>query len=144
MRLETNIADGGSQLVPIQIPTRTDSRGSIGILEDKSLVSFEIKRVYYLYGVPEGESRGGHAHRRLEQLLIAVAGAFVVRLHDGRQWTECLLSSPTQAIQIAPMTWRELVQFSDGAVCLVLASQTFEESDYIRNFSQFIAETQSR
>lgn len=127
----------------INIPTLPDERGSISVVHAGVETPFPIARVYFLHGVPAGAERGGHAHRRLRQAIIALSGSFVLRCHDGESWGERELSDPSQAILIPPMTWRELKGFSEGAVCLVLASDPYEESDYIRNFDEFSAEFQA-
>lgn len=122
------------------IPTIRDTRGNLSFVEGGVHVPFEIARVYYLHDVPFAAERGGHAHRRLEQAIIALSGGFVLRTHDGTTWHERRMDNPTEAVLIPRMTWRELVGFSSGAVCLVLASRRFEEEDYIRDFDQFLHE----
>lgn len=99
---------------------------------------FDIARVYYLYDVPGGESRAGHAHYELEQVLIAVAGSFQVTVDDGKRRERFLLNKPFQGLVISRMVWREIDDFSSGAVCLVLASAPFDEADYIRDHSTFL------
>ena len=123
----------------ISMTTVRDPRGSLSILEGGRDVPFEIRRVYYLHDVPYGAERGGHAHRQLQQAVIALSGSFVLRTHDGASWSEDLLADPTEALIVPTMTWRELVGFTSGAVCVVLASEYFDEFDYIRDFDEFIA-----
>jgi hypothetical protein len=100
-------------------------------------VPFEIPRVYYLYDIPGGASRGGHAHRGLEQLLVAAAGSFEVALNDGRRDKTVRLDQPDSGAYIAPGIWRELTDFSSGAICLTLASAPYDEADYIRDYEEF-------
>lgn len=123
----------------VTVTTVRDPRGSLSFLEGGRDIPFEIKRVYYLHDVPFGAERGGHAHRRLQQAIIALSGSFVVRTHDGLTWNEDLLADPTQALLVPTMTWREIVNFTSGAVCVVLASDHYDESDYIRDFDGFLA-----
>lgn len=122
------------------IPTIRDARGNLSFLEGGIHVPFDIARVYYLHDVPFGAERGGHAHRELQQAIIALAGRFICRVFDGATWEEHELIDPTRALLVPRMTWRELHGFSSGAVCLVLASRPYEESDYIRDFDEFCRE----
>jgi hypothetical protein len=122
------------------VPTVRDPRGNLSFIEGGVHVPFPISRVYYLHDVPFGSERGGHAHRRLEQAIIALSGRFVLRTHDGSKWSEREMMDPTEVVLIQTMTWRELLHFSSGAVCLVLASRPFEADDYIREFQEFLAE----
>ena len=116
-----------------------DSRGAMGVLEE-SLIGFPIRRVYYLFDVQAESRRGGHAHRELKQVVIALAGSFTISLSDGNKWQETfMLSSPRIGLRIPPGYWRELGGFSAGAVCLVLASSHYDEDDYIRDFSAFVS-----
>lgn len=100
-------------------------------------VPFSLARIYYLYDVPGGQARGGHAHRRLQQLMVAVMGSFEVVLDDGRDRATFRLDRAYHGLYVAPMIWRELQEFSSGGICVVLASQTFAEDDYIRDYEQF-------
>lgn len=123
----------------VAVATVRDPRGSLSFVEAGRDIPFDIRRVYYLHDVPYGAQRGGHAHRRLQQAIIAVSGSFVVRTHDGSAWREHLMADPSQALLIPTMTWRELVQFTSGAVCVVLASEHYDASDYVRDFEEFVA-----
>jgi hypothetical protein len=116
----------------IQLPKITDQRGNLTFIEGGNHIPFLIKRIYYLYDVPGGESRGGHAHKKLEQLIIAANGSFDVILDDGTEKRTFHMNRSYYGLYIAPMTWRELDNFSSGSVCLVLASENYDEEDYIR------------
>ncbi len=120
----------------LEIPKIKDPRGNIAVVE-KDVIPFETKRVYFLYDVPSDASRGGHAHRNLRQFLVALSGSFDVILHDGEKQKKITLNKPDKGLLIKPGIWRELENFSSGSVCLVLASEVFEEEDYIRNFNDF-------
>ena len=115
-----------------------DPRGNITFLESKKHIPFDISRVYYLYDTPSGAERGGHAHYDLEQLIVAVSGSFDVLIDDGQNKEIITLLRPDEGLLISSMIWRELMNFSGGAVCLVLASNLFEESDYIRDYNEFL------
>ena len=121
----------------ISIPKIEDNRGNLSVIENQTL-PFEFKRVYYLYDVPSGAERGGHAHKNLKQFLIALSGSFDVVLNDGIEKKTITLNKPFEGLLINPGIWRELNNFSSGSVCLVIASAVFEESDYIREFEEFI------
>ena len=123
----------------INLPVISDPRGNLSFIESNTHVPFEIARVYYLYDVPSGSVRAGHAHKALHQLLIAVAGSFDVRLHDGVSEERVTLNRPHVGLHIGPMQWREIDNFSSGSVCLVLASTPYDEADYIRDFDAFLA-----
>jgi len=124
----------------IKLPKITDYRGNITFIEGQRHVPFPIKRVYYLYDVPGGEARGGHAHRQLEQFIISASGSFDVITNDGFEQTRFHLNRSYYGLYIPPMTWRELENFSSGSVCLVLASKYFDQDDYIRDFDEFTEE----
>ena len=122
----------------IELPKITDPRGNLTVAEQLKDVPFEIKRAYWVYDVPGGESRGGHAHKRLKQLVVALSGSFHVTLDDGSRRQTFLMNHPWQALLIDIGTWRTLDDFSSGAVCLVLASEPFEEDDYIYDYDDFL------
>ena len=111
--------------------------GNITIIEGKQNIPFNIRRIYYLYDVPGGESRGGHAHKALSQLIVAASGSFDVLLDDGINKKIVKLNHPNYGLLVVPGIWRELFEFSSGAVCLVLASHKYEESDYLREYIEF-------
>lgn len=112
-------------------------KGNITVVENRGVIPFDIERVYYLYDVPGGEERGGHAHKELSQLIVATSGSFDVVLDDGNNRKTVSLNRPYQGLYIVPGIWRELVNFSSGSSCLVLASQKFNENDYIREYEEF-------
>lgn len=112
--------------------------GNITVVENEKTIPFEVKRVYYLYDIPGGESRGGHAHRALSQLIMAVSGSFTVTLDDGSVKRTFTLNRPYQGLYIVPGIWRTLDDFSSGSVCLVMASEKYSEDDYIREYEYFI------
>lgn len=112
--------------------------GNITVVENNIHLPFEVKRVYYLYDVPGGAERGGHAHKGLYQLIVAASGSFDVMLDDGTNKKVITLNQPYRGLLIVPGIWRELNNFSSGSVCLVLASELYQESDYIRNYNEFI------
>jgi hypothetical protein len=121
----------------LELPRITRPEGSITPVAGKVDVPFDIARVYYLYDVPGGESRGGHAHRELEQVLVSILGSFDVVLNDGRREKTVSLRRGYLGLYIPNMIWRELVNFSSGAICLVLASHKYSEEDYVREFDTF-------
>ncbi|MEM3730868.1 MAG: FdtA/QdtA family cupin domain-containing protein [Candidatus Bathyarchaeia archaeon] len=121
----------------IYLPKVSDTRGNLTFIEENKHIPFEIKRVYYIYDVPGGESRGGHAHRRLQQFMIAASGSFDVILDDGFKRKKFHLNRAYYGLYIPPMIWRELNNFSSGAVCLVLASDLYDADDYIRDYETF-------
>jgi dTDP-4-dehydrorhamnose 3,5-epimerase-like enzyme len=120
----------------VDIPKITDVRGNLGVIE-KDTIPFKIKRVYYLFDVPSTAYRGGHAHINQVELLVALSGSFDVKLNDGIEETFVTLNKPDKGLLIEKGVWRELDNFSSGAVCLVLASDVFDEADYIRDFETF-------
>lgn len=121
----------------IEIPKIKDIRGNIAVIEN-DVIPFAAKRVYYLYDVPSDAKRGGHAHKKLVQFLIPMSGSFDVILHDGKEQQKVTLNKPDKGLLIKPGIWRELENFSSGAICLVLASEIYEEDDYIRDFDNFV------
>jgi len=135
--LLTGTLPGKSRI--LSLPKITDARGNLSFVHEIEHVPFEFKRVYYLYDVPAGAERGGHAHKQLHQFIIAVSGSFEVKLSDGSEEVSYTLSRPFEGLYVAPMTWRDLLNFSSGSVCLVLASAHFDESDYIRSFEDYRA-----
>ncbi len=122
----------------IELPKVLDRRGNLTFIEQNRHVPFDIKRVYYLYDVPGGESRGGHAHKKLQQFIIAASGSFTVITHDGKNEQRFFLNRSYYGLYIPTMIWRELDNFSSGSVCLVLASELYEQDDYIRDFALFV------
>lgn len=116
----------------------SERKGNISVVENGKDVPFDVKRTYYLYDVPGGESRGGHAHKELTQLIIAASGSFTVTLDDGHVKRTFTLNRPYQGLYVAPGIWRTLDDFSSGAVCLVLASEKYDASDYIRDYNEFL------
>lgn len=121
----------------IDLPKIADPRGNLTFIEGNNHVPFLIERVYYLYDVPGGAERGGHAHKELRQLLIAISGSFDVVLDDGRQRKKVQLNRSYNGLLINSMIWREIENFSSGAVCLVLASRRYDEEDYYRDYDAF-------
>jgi len=122
----------------ISIPKIEDYRGNIAVIENE-VVPFAIKRVYYLFDVPSNAKRGGHSHKEQLELLIPLSGSFDVVLNDGSMMQTVSLNKPDKGLLIKANIWRELENFSSGAVCLVIASDTYEESDYVREFDAFIS-----
>ncbi len=122
----------------IELPKITDPRGNLTVAEAFTNVPFDIRRAYWVYDVPGGESRGGHAHKRLRQLVIAMSGSFTVTLDNGHEQQKYLLNHPWEGLLIETETWRTLDDFSSGAVCMVLASEPFKEDDYIYDYDEFL------
>lgn len=116
----------------------SDRKGNLTVIENGTTLPFDVKRVYYLYDVPGGEERGAHAHRNLSQLIIAASGSFTVTLDDGTCKRSFFLNRPYQGLYVKPGMWRSLVDFSSGAVCMVLASDIYIKEDYIRDYQEFI------
>ncbi len=123
----------------IELPKINDVRGNLSYIESGSHIPFNIERVYYLYDVPGGASRGGHAHKGLHQLIIAMSGSFDVLVDDGQDKKRFHLNRSYIGLYVCPMIWRELDNFSSGSVCMVLASSKFDEDDYYRNYCDFIS-----
>lgn len=122
----------------IDLPKIHDPRGNLTFIEGGSHVPFQIQRVYYLYDVPGGAARGGHAHKGLHQLIIAMSGSFDVILDDGREKKSYHLNRSYNGLYVCPMMWRELNNFSSGSVCMVLASNSYDEDDYYRDYQEFL------
>ena len=121
----------------IELPKIIDSRGNLSVIENRKEIPFDIQRVYWLYEVPIGELRGGHAHTDLEQILIALHGNLTVTVDDGKIRQTFVLDKPNQGLYIGNNIWREMSEFSEGAVCLVLASKPYDPTGYIRNYDEF-------
>jgi dTDP-4-dehydrorhamnose 3,5-epimerase-like enzyme len=128
-----------SECQVIEIPRHTDPRGSLSVLESQIHVPFDIRRVYYLYDVPAGKVRAAHGHKRLQQLMVAMSGAFDVQVDNGFERRSFRLDRPDRGLYIPPGMWRDLGSFSGGAVCMVLASELYDESDYLRDYDAFLA-----
>ena len=122
----------------VDLPKIADPRGNLTFVEGGSHVPFDIQRVYYLYDVPGGSERGGHAHKGLQQLIVAMSGSFDVVLDDGREKKRYHLNRSYNGLYVCPMIWRELDNFSSGSVCMVLASNRYDEADYYRDYDEFV------
>lgn len=121
----------------ITLPTIPDARGKLAVVENERFLPFDIRRVYYLFDVPAGAERGGHAHLNLHQLLIAMSGSFTVDVESVEGKVSYTLNRPDEALYIGARVWREMRNFSSNAVCVVLASELYDESDYIRSYEVF-------
>lgn len=124
----------------INLPKISDPRGNLTFVESKRHVPFEIKRVYYLYDVPGGAERGGHGHKALHQLIVAISGSFDIHLDDGVSKKTIHMNRSYEGLYVCPMIWREIDNFSSGAVCFVLASDFYDEDDYYRDYKKFLAD----
>jgi len=124
----------------VLLPKIADPRGNLTFIEGGRHIPFDIQRVYYLYDVPGGAERGGHAHRDLHQLIVAMSGSFDVILDDGAERKRIHLNRSYSGLYVCPMIWRALDNFSSGSVCMVLASNRYSEDDYLRNYEEFINE----
>jgi oxalate decarboxylase/phosphoglucose isomerase-like protein (cupin superfamily) len=122
----------------IDFPKITDPRGNLTFVEGGNHIPFDIKRVYYLYDVPGGAERGGHAHKQLQQVIIAMSGSFDVILDDGKSQSRFHLNRSYYGLYVPTMMWREIDNFSSGSVCMVLASEPYDESDYYRDYHLFM------
>jgi len=122
----------------LTLPKVHNRAGNITALNNSTDLPFDIQRVYYLYDIPGGELRGGHAHKELQQLIVAVSGSFDITLDDGLNKKTVSLNRPYYGLHVIPGIWRELSNFSSGAICLVLASHKYDEEDYIRNYNEFL------
>ena len=126
----------------IDLPIINDPRGNLTFVEANRHVPFDIRRVYYLYDVPGGAERGGHAHKALHQFVIAMSGSFDIHLDDGFAKKTVHMNRSYYGLHICPMIWREIDNFSSGAVCMVMASEYYDEMDYYREYNQFIHQAQ--
>lgn len=126
----------------IELPKISDPRGNLSFIEGGQHIPFDIKRVYYLYDVPGGSDRGSHAHKNLHQFIVAMSGSFDVMLDDGKEKKRFHLNRSHYGLYVCPMMWRDLDNFSSGAVCMVLASEHYDEADYIREYDQFVTSAQ--
>jgi dTDP-4-dehydrorhamnose 3,5-epimerase-like enzyme len=126
------------------LPKIEDSRGSLSFIEGGYHIPFEIRRMYYLYDVPGGAERGGHAHKALHQLFIAMSGSFDIHLDDGYSKKTIHLNRSHEGLYVCPMIWREINNFSTGSVCVVLASDYYDEQDYYRRYDSFITDVKNR
>lgn len=122
----------------VELDKHHHETGNITVVENDVTVPFDVKRTYYLYDVPGGESRGGHAHRGLYQLILAASGSFTVTLDDGKIKRSFILNRPYMGLLVVPGIWRTLDDFSSGSVCLVLASEKYDADDYIRDYDEFL------
>lgn len=134
---ECNMKTNNKGVQIISIPKIEERRGNLSVIENDT-IPFDIKRVYYLYDVPTGSERGGHAHKNLQQFLVALSGSFDVVLNDGKEEQIVTLNKPFEGLLINSGIWRELRNFSSGSICLVVASEVYIEDDYIRDFDEFI------
>ena len=126
----------------IDLPLIHDPRGDLTFMEGGEHLPFQIARVYYLYNVPVDSERGGHAHKELEQVVFAISGSFRMKLDDGKAKSEYWLRDPRKGLYISNMIWREMDAFSQGAVCMVLASHCYDETDYYRDYQDFLTAVQ--
>lgn len=127
-----------SEVKLIELPKITDFRGSISFAEGNNHIPFDIKRVYYLYESPPNAERGAHGHKKLEQVIIPISGSFDFILDDGHARQKYVLDKPWVGLYVPPMMWRDVNNFSVGSVCLVLASDTYKEEDYYRDYQEFL------
>lgn len=123
----------------IDLPVISDPRGDLTFVEGQTHIPFDIARVYYLYNVPVDAERGGHAHEELEQVIFALSGSFRIRVDDGQTRRDYWLRDPRKGLYISRLIWREMDRFSQGAVCMVLASRPYDEADYYRDYEDFLA-----
>lgn len=123
----------------VQLPKISDPRGNLTFIESGNHIPFDIRRVYYLYDVPEGAERGAHGHRKLEQLMIAMSGSFDIVLDDGMESKTFHMNRASYGLYVCSMMWRDITNVSSGAVCMVVASDPYDETDYYRDYSDFVA-----
>ena len=136
--------DSWKQPTLVTVPSHKNELGSLGVIEENSVFPFEMRRLYYLFDVPGGATRGSHAHKALFQLIVPVSGSFDVELDDGTLKTKFSMNSATTALTVPPGYWRTLENFSSGATALVIASQIYDENDYIRDYDEFLTWTLSQ
>ena len=122
----------------IQLPKVQATSGNITSLNNGINAPFDVKRIFYIYDIPSGEDRGAHAHKECHQLLVAITGAFEVEVFDGNQKSRFLLNQPDRGLHIPPGIWASEINFSGGGICLVLASHEYDESDYIRDYQEYL------
>jgi len=122
----------------LELPRINNRSGNITAIQNNKEIPFDIKRIFYLYDIPGGESRGAHAHKECHQFLVAASGSFEVQLEDGKVKKTVMLNQPFRGLHIPPGIWASEVNFSSGAICLVLASHKYDESDYIRDYKEFL------
>ncbi len=145
LKPEDSTARGSVDLCSmVDLPKISDPRGNLTFIENKRHIPFEVQRVYYLYDVPGGAERAGHAHKELHQFFIAIAGSFDLLLDDGYSTKRYHMNRSYYGLYVCPMIWRELDNFSSGSVCLVLASTFYDESDYYRNYESFLKAVKDR
>lgn len=128
----------------IELGKNHHANGNLTVVENGKLIPFDIKRVFYIYDVPGGEERGGHSHKKLQQVIVAISGAFDVLLDDGVNQRSVTLNRPYQGLLVAPGVWSKQHNFSSGSVCLVLASEHYCEEDYVRDYDQFLQLTSNK
>ena len=126
------------------LPKITDPRGNLTFIESNRHIPFDISRVYYLYDVPGGSERGGHAHKALHQFIIAISGSFDIHINDGTSTKTIQLNRSYEGLYVCPMIWREIDNFSSGAVCMVLASDFYDEEDYYRDYDTFLIDAKQK
>ncbi len=122
----------------LELPRINDRSGNITAIQNNEEIPFDIKRIFYLYDIPGGESRGAHAHKECHQFLVAASGSFEVQLDDGKVKKTVMLNQPYRGLHIPPGIWASEVNFSSGAICLVLASHKYDENDYLRNYDEYL------
>lgn len=128
----------------IELPRIPDERGNLTFLEGERHIPFRIERAYWMYDVPGGEVRGGHAYRRLHEFIIALSGSFDIALDDGVSRRTVSLNRPDRGLYVVPLVWRQVKNFSTNSVCLIAASEPYDEADYLRDYAEFVAETSTR
>lgn len=142
--LDQNVLKRIERCRVVELPRINDPRGNLTFIESGDQVPFDIKRAYYLYDIPGGAERGGHAHKELQQLIVAMSGSFDIVLDDGFAQERVNLNRSYFGLYIGPMVWREMDNFSSGSVCMVLASTHYDESDYYRDYEEFLRVVRQR